>query len=181
MKNALIFLADGLEEIEAVTQVDLLRRAGINVITTSILNTKEVTGSHNIIIMADEIINNVKDILYDIIILPGGQPGTDNLMKNEIVREIIINHNDNNKYIASICAAPSILLDLGLLKDKNYTCYPGYEDIAKGKKYKENKVVLDNNIITGKGVGAAIDFALNIIKVLCSNEISESIKEKIVY
>ncbi len=174
--NIGIICADGLEECEALLIYDLLFRAKLNPQLIGL--KKEVTSTHNLTFKCDLEINEFNYQNYDAIILPGGLPGTYNLEKNEKVQEIIDYFVKNNKLIAAICAAPSILIHKGLLNDNEFTCYPGFEE---NKKAKDVKAVLHNNFITAKGLGAEFEFAYEIIKYLDSEEKAKEILRKIQY
>lgn len=175
-----VFLAEGFEEIEAITPIDLLRRAGIEVITVGVTG-KEVTGGHNITVIADHLIEDVDPNGLEMIVLPGGNPGYINLEKNKSVNDYIEYCNDNNKYIAAICAAPSILGRLGLLEGKKATVYPGMEEELKGADYQKEEVVRDGKIITSRGAGTAIAFSGALIEALKGKEKAEEILNSIVY
>ena len=172
MAKIYVFLADGCEEIEALTPVDLLRRAGEDVCTVSIMGRKEVTGSHKITILADETIEEGEFDDGDMLVLPGGMPGTLNLAGNETLAALIRSYDDQGKKLAAICAAPSILGVMGILKDKNAVCFPGFE---------EKPAVTDKNVTTGRGMGAATDFALELIRVLQGEDKAKEMAEKIVF
>lgn len=178
MAKIITFLADGFEEIEALATVDILRRADIEVVTVSITDSIMVTSSHGVIIQADSIIKNASFENVDLLFLPGGQPGADNLNKSEIVKGIVLEFNNKGSYIAAICAAPIVLGGLGILKDRHATCYPGYENRLFGANVITEKVVVDGNIITGNGVGAAIKFALTIVSVFKGEKIAEELSKK---
>lgn len=171
-----VFLADGFEEVEALTPVDYLRRAGIKTVTVGV-NGIIVNGAHGIPVMADYGIDDVVlDDTVEGIILPGGMPGTLNLEAEPIVKKSIDFANENNLMIAAICAAPSILGHRNLLKDKKAVCFPGFEEELTGATITDDYCVTDGNIITAKGAGAAPDFAFEIIKYLCSAEEADKIK-----
>lgn len=176
-----IFMANGCEEIEGLTVVDIARRAGIVIETISITDEKKVEGAHNIVFEAD----TTKDVAdfssYDGIVLPGGMPGTTNLGADDKVNEIIKSFAKEGKLVAAICAAPSVLGLAGILEGKNATCYPGFEDKLIGANTMKDKVVVDGNIITSRGMGTAIPFALEIVKYMVDAETSEKIKEGIIY
>ncbi len=156
------FLAKGFEEVEAIATIDVLRRAELDVFTVGI-GSKLICGSHNIPVFCDLEESEITiDENLDGIILPGGMPGTLNLEKNSTVNQAIDFAADNNKLIAAICAAPSILGHKGLLKNKKATCFPGFENELTEAEVVEDFVVTDGNIITAKGMGSAIDFGLAI-------------------
>ena len=169
-----IFLAEGFEEIEALAPLDLLRRAGVEVRTVGV-GSRTVVGSHSIPVVADMLDTELRDDSPEMIILPGGMPGTLNLNASEIVHKAIRNAVDSGAYICAICAAPLILGRLGLLSGKEAICYPGFEDELVGAKISEKTVAVDGKIITAKGMGAAIDFGLTLVAILKGNEIAENL------
>lgn len=173
------FLADGFEEVEALMVVDILRRAGIETVTVSVSDNYEVKSSHNIVVRADDLIKDVDFDKAELIFLPGGIPGTPNLAACETLVANIKEFNNKGKRLAAICAAPSILGELGILEGKVVSCYPGYEDSLKGATYKREKVITDGNITTARGLGAAIDMGLELVTILKSKEEADSIAEKI--
>jgi 4-methyl-5(b-hydroxyethyl)-thiazole monophosphate biosynthesis len=170
-----VFLADGFEEIEALAPVDFLRRAGITVKTAS-LKGKSAVGAHNIEVTADINIDDVSlDEDVDAVILPGGMPGSQNLFDDKRVHRAIDFAVDNNKLVCAICAAPFILGRKGLLKGKNATCFPGFQEELTGANVKNQGVVKDGNIITAQGAGVAWEFGEKIASVLVGSEISQKI------
>jgi len=175
-KKALILLAEGFEEIEAITTIDILRRGSIEV-TISSLGEKRVKGSHNIEVIADTTIDQITSD-YDALILPGGMPGAKNLSLSDEVNSLIVEMNNKKKIIAAICAAPAIVLaPLGILDNKSATCYPSMEkDFNSKTTYKEDDVVIDGNIITSRGPATAMEFALTLVRVLSKDEIANSIR-----
>jgi protein deglycase len=181
MSRVGIFLADGFEEIEGLTVVDLLRRAGIQIDTISIMKRKEITGAHDIIVMADKLFEDVTSEEYCMLILPGGMPGTKNLGAHEGLVRLLKQYADENKLISAICAAPSVLGDNGILKGKRAICYPGFEERLEGAVITEQSVVKDGNIITSQGMGTAMDFGLAIIERLIDKETALKIKTSICY
>ncbi len=181
MKKAAILLAEGFEEVEAMTPVDLLRRAGIEVKLVSIDNAKTVKGAHNIEIMVDEQIKNIKAEELDLIILPGGMPGTKYLDASREVAAIVESVNKNNKFVAALCAAPSVLGHLGLLEGKKAVCYPGFEDELKGAEVLKETVVFDNNIITSRGMGTAMDFGLKLVELLADKNTAQQLGKGVIY
>ena len=165
MKKALVFLAEGFEEIEAVSVVDILRRANISCDMCSI-DKEYVQGTHKILIKSDCNIDNINSKQYDAIILPGGLLGADNL-KDKRVEKIVKEFNDEGKIIAAICAAPETLEVFGVLKNKKCTSYPGFvKDRASVTYIEDEAVVADGNIITSRGPSTAIEFGLEILKQL---------------
>ncbi len=179
-KSVVIFLADGFEECEALVTVDLLRRAGTEVIMASIMNSCNVTGAHGIEILADALAKDVDYENYDMVVLPGGGEGTNNLMKSEIVAKQCIEFAAN-KLVAAICAAPGVLGKCGILNGKRATCYPSCEPTMIGATPIPQDVVVDENIITGRAPGAAIPFALVLISQLYDKETADKIRNDIVY
>lgn len=176
-----VLLADGFEEIEALTVVDLLRRAQIYVDTISIMEDYTVHGAHGINIQTEDLFEEVNFVESDMIVLPGGMPGTTNLNAHEGVRRVVKDFAAEGKPIAAICAAPTVLGNLGLLKGKRITCYPGVETEIQGAIMLRTQVAVDGNIITSRGVGTAIAFALKLIEVLVGEDKSREIAEAIVY
>lgn len=170
MKKVAVHLAEGFEEIEALTIVDILRRAGINTIMVSISDTKEVIGSHGIKVETDNLFSDIYYGDIDMLILPGGMPGTSNLEKHEELKKRIIEFDIDEKWIGAICAAPSILGKMAMLEGRRATCYPGFEDSLLGVEFSLDNVVVDNNIITSRGPATAMDFSLKIVEVLIGKE-----------
>lgn len=163
--DVVLFLAKGFEECEALLVVDLLRRAGINIVMASITNKRTVVSSRNIPIVADTLANAVDYSKVKMIVLPGGRLGVDNLSKNEFVIQKCLEFAKDKK-IAAICAAPSILAKLDLLNGKKATCHPDYKNKMSGAIVTNEKVTIDGNIITGYSLGCCFDFAFKIIKEL---------------
>lgn len=179
MARFYVFLAQGFEEIEALTAVDLLRRAGVEVVTGGV-GSKTVTGSHGITVTADREISELSDS-FDGIVLPGGMPGTLNLEKNALVQSFMKKAAENDRYLCAICAAPSIPGHAGYLKNRKAVCYPGFEDALLGAEVLHDSVVADGKIITSRGAGTAVDFALKIIACVCGEDESEKIRKGILY
>lgn len=175
-----VFLAEGFEEIEALTAVDLLRRAEIDLVTVGVKGT-DITGAHGITVKADINEQNLSEEIPEMIVLPGGMPGTLNLESSEIVRKMIRLCAENNRFIGAICAAPSILGHMGLLNGKKAVCYPGFEKDLIGAQVQLSSVCLDSNIVTARGAGVAIDFALELIKCLKGKDVADKIKEEILF
>lgn len=173
------FLADGFEEIEALSVVDILRRAEIEVKMISVYDKKEVTGAHGIKVVADDIISNISDA--DLIFLPGGLPGVTNLEASHKVMEILKKHLSVGKYIAAICAAPSILGKLGVLKGKKAVCYPSFEKYLDGAEVLKDKVVIDDVFITSRGAGTASELGFAIVELLKDRETAVKLKTGMIY
>ncbi|MBU1853853.1 MAG: DJ-1/PfpI family protein [Candidatus Omnitrophica bacterium] len=193
-KKAIIVLAEGFEEIEAVTCIDILRRAGIDITVVGLSDievspstslridgeqSRAIQGAHGISIIVDK---NLGDIApdYDAIIFPGGMPGAKNLADSKKVKTLIQKMHAEGKLIAAICAAPAVVLaPTGILKDKSATCYPGMqENLGSDTSYKEDDVVVDENIITSRGPATAISFSLKIAEKLVGKETADNIKKK---
>ena len=183
MKKVGIFMADGCEEIEGLTVVDIVRRAKMDITMISITDKKEVTSSHNVTFLTDTLASEADYDGFDAIVLPGGMPGTLNLGASEIVNEVIKKFAAEGKIVAAICAAPSVLGAAGLLKGRHATCHPGFEEKLEGAITSEDAVVVDGNIITSRGMGTAIDFGLAIVVCLTDfdEEATETLKKGIVY
>ncbi len=181
MKESYVFLAEGFEEIEALTVVDILRRVNIAVKTVSITGEYKVTGSHNITVTADKLISNLKLNDAALLVLPGGMPGTLNLKECEPLMDMVKQFAQTNRRIAAICAAPTILGSLGLLEGKKACCYPGMEGQLQGAKVLKDEVVTDGNITTSRGMGTAIPFALELVRIFDSATEAGALKNKIVY
>lgn len=173
-----LFLANGFEEIEAITAVDILRRAGCELITVGV-GGKKITGGHGIEVTADVDEKEAVTDTLDMVILPGGMPGALNLEKSPIVQAVIRYCAENDKYIAAICAAPSILGHMGLLKENTATCFPGFEQELNAKVVSQEAVCVSGRIITAKGAGVAVDFALKIVEVLCGSQKSMMLRKSI--
>ncbi len=172
-----VFLADGFEEIEAIGTIDVLRRANIEVITVGV-GSKKVKGSHGIEVMADAAEDEISpDERLDAVMLPGGMPGTVNLDKSQKVHELIDYAYSSGKLCAAICAAPSVLGHSGILKGKTATCYPGFESELSGATLSDEYVVQSGNIITGRGPGVTVDFALKMVEYLLDEKTAENIRK----
>lgn len=182
-----LFLADGCEEVEALTTLDLLRRAGLDVMTVSIMGRRNILGSHKIEILSDIIFEDMTDKMYsqqesvEMLILPGGMPGTTNLASHKGLQSLIREQAERGGYLAAICAAPTVYGEMGLLEGKAATCYPGMEAGLKGAVTKKDSVVIDGNYITSRGLGTAIDFGLALIELLKGKALADDIADKIVY
>lgn len=170
-----VFFADGFEEIEALTPVDVLRRAGLEVLTVGVTG-KTVTGSHGIPIVCDAEIDALKPVDIDAVVLPGGLPGTTNLEASAKVQEFIDVANSKGAIIAAICAAPSVLGHKGLLQGKRATCYTGFEKDLVGAVATGEPAVRDGNIVTGRGAGAAFEFAFKLLDAITG---SDAVSEKL--
>ncbi len=174
-----VLMVDGFEEIEAIEPIDIMRRAGLNVVTVGV-NNQTVKGAHNITIKTDIMIGDVNTEDMELLMLPGG-PGHINLEENEKVHELIDYASENDLYIAAICASPSILGKRGLLNGKKATCFPGFEQFLLGAELVGDKAVCDGKIITGNGAGAAADFGFLIVEKLMDKKSSDNLKGKMQY
>ena len=178
MKKVLVFLADGSEEIEALTPVDMLRRAGAEV-TFAGVTGKECKCSHGVTVVTDALASECAGDEYDMVVLPGGMPGTLNLGASEDVKKITAKAYAGGKFVAAICAAPSVLGEMGLLAGKRATCYPGFEEKLTGACVVREKAVRDGNIITSCGAGAAMEFSLLLVEALYGSETSENLRKAV--
>ena len=172
MAKAYIFLADGFEEIEAITPVDLMRRAGITVTTVSITPLKEVTGANGVTVVADTLITDIDPTDADLLVCPGGMPGAANLAACTELSEMLRKQHSTGRYVAAICAAPAVTLaPLGILSGKKATCYPGLEKTLAqaGATHISERVVRDGNVITSNGPSSAIPFSIALIEALCGS------------
>jgi 4-methyl-5(b-hydroxyethyl)-thiazole monophosphate biosynthesis len=181
MAKTVIFLAEGFEEIEALTVVDLLRRAKIEITMASITGKKSVTGSHGITVEVDALFDDIDFDSMDMLILPGGMPGTTNLENYAPLTEQIKKFNDAGKNISAICAAPTVFGKMGILSDKKATCYPGREGDLLGADVQKTETVKDGHILTSRGMGTAIPFGLAIIEIFQGAEAAENMGKAIVY
>lgn len=181
MKKIAVFFGSGYEEIEALTVVDLCRRAGIDTQMVSVTESLLVTGSHNITVTMDSMYDDVTFNELDMIVLPGGMPGTLNLEAHTALMERVDEFNKAGRFIAAICAAPSILGHRGILEGKKACSYPGFEKHLNGADVVFDSVVRDGHVITSRGMGCAIDFALEIISALCGEDEAKQKAESIIY
>lgn len=170
-----LFLADGFEEIEALSCVDILRRAGIEVLTAGVTG-RSVKGAHGIRVEADV---DVSECVYDaeMVILPGGSVGTDNLAASGDVASLVNDAAQRNAYVAAICAAPTVLGGLGLLKGRRAVCYPGLESRLTGALSSAERVCIDGNFITSRGPGTTAEFALTLVEILKGRQTADSLRK----
>lgn len=181
VKKVCVFLADGLEEIEGLTVVDILRRANVEVSMVSIMATRQIQGAHGIRITADKTFEEADFSETDMLVLPGGLPGTTHLKEHEGLRKLLLEFDRERKQIAAICAAPSVLGGLGLLRGRKACCYPSFEEKLDAGEVVYDPVVTDGHITTGRGMGVAIPFALRLTELLCGEETEEKIRKSILY
>ena len=180
MSKVLTILAPGFEETEAVSVIDLLRRAGVQV-TVCGLNDIHITGAHEITIMCDTRLEDLSTDDYDCLFLPGGQPGTNNLKGDRRIIDMVQHYHKKQKLIAAICAAPTVLHAAGILVGKKVTGYPSEKHSLIGSIYQEKNVVQDGNIITSRGVGTSLEFALYLIGILKSEEVKKMHAARILF
>jgi 4-methyl-5(b-hydroxyethyl)-thiazole monophosphate biosynthesis len=181
MAKVLVPMADGVEEIEAVTIIDVLRRAGVEVVCAG-LTGKPVTASRKVKLIPDKSLEDVKDEAFDMVVLPGGGDGVENLKRDPRVKAILQGMTERQKWVTAICAAPTLLAAYGLLEGKKATSHPSRrEQTALGSvDYREQRVVQDGHIITSRGPGTAMEFALKLVEVLCGREKVTELKEALV-
>ena len=177
MKTIFVFLAEGFEEIEALTPVDVLRRAGLVVQTVSIMDEQVVAGAHGVPVLADKMFAEINPEDAEMILLPGGLPGATNLDAHEGLGQLISDFAKAEKPLAAICAAPLVFGNRGLLQGKKATCYPGFETYLQGAEYTAALVEKDANFITGKGPGAALEFAFAIVEKYCGIDKVNELKQ----
>ncbi|MBN2606091.1 MAG: DJ-1/PfpI family protein [Thiotrichales bacterium] len=177
-KKVMVPLAQGCEELEAVTIIDLLVRAGVQVVTVSLDDHLVITASRGVKLVADSSIDNVDAADFDMVVLPGGLPGANHLNDSVALRNFLTNMSMKQALIGAICAAPKVLVSAGLLDNKKATSFPGHIDKAPAKNmtYLEEAVVIDGNIITSRGPGTAMDFALTLIELLVGSEAKEQVE-----
>ena len=168
MPVVLVPLAQGCEEIEAITVIDILRRAGITVVSAG-LDTHPVRASRGTMLIPDCTLDAALESSYDMVVLPGGQPGSNNLKADGRILALLKHMNQQNKFVAAICAAPSVLATAGLLDGKQATSFPGALDAFPGVQQQPDAVIVDGHIITSRGPGTAMDFALTLVELLAGN------------
>lgn len=178
MSRIYLFLADGFETVEALAPVDVMRRAGIEVVTVSIMKRKEVVSAQNVTVLADVLFEDVNYNDADALVLPGGGVGTDNLSAHEQLRSQLAEAYTDGKLIAAICAAPMVFGRMGILEGKKATCYPGCESNLFGATYTATPVEQDGNIITACGPGVSFDFGFAIVERLCGGEVVETLRSQ---
>jgi len=170
-RKILVPLAEGFEMIEALSVVDVFRRAGVHVDLAAVADNLQVTSSHQVKVMADVYLADCKDNSYDLIVLPGGIPGAQNLQQSAILTELLKKQNNENKLYAAICAAPAVVLEHhGLLQGKNATCHPRFAEHLQSRTHAGERVVIDKNCVTSKGAGTSIEFALELLGVLMGED-----------
>lgn len=173
----IVFLANGCEEIEALSVIDTLRRGNVEVKGVSISDSLVVKGAHGIEFMADCTFQDINFDKAEMVVLPGGLGGRDNLMADKNVVTVCKKFNELGKYVTAICASPSVLGENGILQGRKATCYPGFEKQCKGAEMLEDRVVKDGNIITSKGPGTAFEFAIELLRELKGDREADSVAE----
>ena len=181
MKKACVFLAEGFEEVEGLMIVDLLRRAGVETYMISVSGEQKVTGSHKIAIDADCLFEEMDFTDVDLLMLPGGLPGTDHLMAHEGLEKLLKEFYAQGRYLAAVCAAPSVFGKFGFLEGRRACSHPCREDVLTGAEVVKDPVVVDGHIITGRRLGAAIPLGLTLISLLVDEKTAEDVKNAIVY
>ena len=175
------FLANGFEDVEALAPLDILRRGGVEVVTVSITASNAVESAHGVTVIADTHISDVDLSDADMLILPGGMPGAKNLLEHEALCQALIEHNNEGKLVAAICAAPRVRGQNGLLEGKNATCYPGFEHLLTGANYTAELVTVDGNITTGRGPGAAMEFGYQLLARFVPEEQVQALRDGMIY
>lgn len=176
MPRVAVMLADGFEEVEAMAIIDVLRRAEIDTVVAG-LHEGHITSARRVKVIPDTVIDTVRPDDFDMIVLPGGQPGADNLNADPHVKELIISFSQKGKLIGAICAAPIVLASAGLLQGRRATSYPSYRDRLGGALYGEQSVVTDGTVLSSRGPGTALSFGLAIVERLVGKEKAQKIKE----
>lgn len=169
-----LFLAEGFEEAEAVIPCDILRRGGVEVLTCSVTDKREVVGAHGIPVLADTVIGELGE--PEGIILPGGMPGTTNLAASAELKSLILRLNDEKKLLCAICAAPTVYGKMGLLKNEKATCYPGMEKELFAKSFSKKSVCRSGNFVTSRGPGTAFDFGFEILEILKGKAVVKALR-----
>jgi 4-methyl-5(b-hydroxyethyl)-thiazole monophosphate biosynthesis len=171
-----VHLAQGFEEIEAVTVVDILRRGGLDAKTVSVTGQREVTGSHGITLTADLLFEDADYGACEMMVLPGGLPGTTNLQKHKALMETLVGFSESGRPVAAICAAPMIFGAMGLVRGKRATIYPGMEDELKGALVQHDLVVEDDGVVTSQGPATAMEFALALLARMAGQKTADRVK-----
>ena len=177
------FMANGFEDIEALIPVDVLRRGGVDIKTVSITGSNMVESAHGVVLMTDVLFEEVEDELKDadLLMLPGGMPGAENLNAHEGLKKALLAQNAAGKMVSAICAAPLVLGGLGIVEGRRATCYPGFEKTLKGATYTADLWTTDHNITTGEGPAAALPYAFSLLAMLVSEEKAREVAEGMRY
>ena len=177
-KRVLVPLAEGFEMVEALSVVDILRRGNIQVDTAALSDNLQVTSSHGVTVLADKLLGNCLDQEYDLIALPGGIPGAENLKNSEELVELLKKQREEKRLYGAICASPALVLEHhGLLEGKKATCHPGFASHLTSQEYTGEKVVIDGNCVTSRGAGTSIDFALELLALLAGEGTRQTVKQ----
>ncbi len=175
LKKVLVPIAEGSEDLEAVTIIDVLRRAGADVTVASVQNL-QITGSRGINLVADKLIGECMDGHFDMIALPGGLPGAENLRDSNELKELLLSQRQENRFYAAVCAAPAMVFQThGLLKERKATCYPAFAEMLEDRSAAESRVVVDGTCVTGQGPGSALEFSLKLVELLLGQEKADEI------
>lgn len=178
MSKVYLFLADGFETVEALAPADVMRRAGIEVVTVSIMGRRNVVSAQNVPVVADALYEDICFCDADAMVLPGGGTGTDNLSAHEPLRALLVKAHAEGKLVAAICAAPMVFGRIGILKGRKATCYPGCEGDLFGAEYTAAPVEKDGNIITGCGPSVSFDFGFAIVERLCGGDVVGTLRSQ---
>ena len=181
MSKCYLLFAEGLEECEGLITLDILRRAGLETYTVSVEDEHTVVGAHGVPVTCDRTLPELLAAPPELVVLPGGMPGTTNLAKSPAVETLVRRTLEHGGRAAAICAAPSVLAQYGLLAGRRATCYPGFEDRCTGAQMVDADVVTDGQITTGRALGAAIPFALELVRLLTDEQTAARTAEEIVY
>jgi len=180
MPNVCVLLAEGFEEIEAVTIVDVLRRAEVDVVTLGVTG-RHVLGAHGLKLEADKTLQDVADDSWDMVVLPGGMPGSENLRDHPGVQGLVKRQNERGGKLAAICAAPIALASAGVIEGRRATSYPGFGGELSGAEYREERVVVDANVFTSRGPGTAMEFALRLAEDLKGRETARALADSMLF
>jgi 4-methyl-5(b-hydroxyethyl)-thiazole monophosphate biosynthesis len=175
--KALVFLADGFEEVEAVSIIDVLRRGGVDVTVAGVGSGQRVFGAHAIGVAVDCEAEGVSAVDFDAVVLPGGMPGAENLAASGAVLSAVREINDAGGIVAAICAAPLVLATAGVVSGRRVTCYPGFEERVRGAECTGARVERDGNLVTGQGPGAALEFGLELLMALGEGGVANRLRE----
>ena len=175
------FLTNGNEEVEALVPVDVLRRSGAEVVLVSTTGEREVVSAHGVKIVADCLLEDTDTSDADLLMIPGGMPGSEILCNNDDVRAAIARQYDAGKLVSAICAGPMIFGALGISDGKRMTCYPGFEPLLAGATYTGDLVTVDGNVVTGKGPGASFAYAFTLCELLFGKTTADALREGMIY
>eukprot|EP01113_Clastostelium_recurvatum_P049997 TRINITY_DN9369_c0_g1_i2.p1 TRINITY_DN9369_c0_g1~~TRINITY_DN9369_c0_g1_i2.p1 ORF type:complete len:222 (+),score=40.79 TRINITY_DN9369_c0_g1_i2:99-668(+) len=175
-KRVLVPVANGSEDIETVTIVDVLRRGGVDVVLASVEDDATIIAARKTKIIADALLRDVADQSFDAVALPGGMPGAERLRDSDVLSSLLKRHHASNGVCAAVCASPAVVfVPLGIIGSKNATCHPNFEDKMPSKAHIHDRVVVDGNLITSRGPGTSLEFSLKILEVLCGKEAADKV------